>query len=58
MPWQVALKKRVSTFFVNLPIVKQIVDSKFKKGLEMIERELYQDFEKERDPTKSKKLPE
>lgn len=57
VPWKVALKKRISTFFVSLPIVKQIVDSKFKKGLEMIEQELYQDFEKDRDPTKSKKLP-
>ena len=56
--WKDALKKQFSTFVVGLPIIKQIVGRKFQKGLDEIERELYQDFEKQRDPTKSKKLPE
>lgn len=58
IPWKTALKKRISAFVVELPIIKQIVARKFLKGLDEIERELYQDFEKTRDPTKSKKLPE
>jgi glutamate/tyrosine decarboxylase-like PLP-dependent enzyme len=34
--WKAALKKRVSTFVVGLPIIKQIVANKFQKALEMI----------------------
>lgn len=56
--WKDALKKQLSTFVVGLPIIRQVVARKFQKGMDEIEKELYQDFEKQRDPTKSKKLPE
>jgi hypothetical protein len=51
------MKKKVTTFMVSLPGIKHYVARKLEKGLAELEVQLLSDFEKNRDPLKSKKLP-
>ncbi len=52
------MKIQISTFFINLFFVKYFVDKKFSKGLADLEKQLSEDFEKDRDPRKALKLPQ
>jgi hypothetical protein len=42
---------------VSLPIIKQMVRRKFDKGIQEMEVEVEKEFEKLRDPHRSRKLP-
>ncbi len=57
LAWKESMKKNISTFIVNLPGIKQYLARKMEKGLAELEEKMIIEFEKSRDPLKSKKLP-
>ena len=48
---------RAKAFLFSLPFVKQYTQKKFKKEMESLEMTVKKEFEKGRDPLKSKTLP-
>ena len=56
--WKTQLKKTLTRSFLNLPIVNQIVKSKFDKEVATASDSFYKSLEKSRDPSKSNRLPE
>ncbi len=56
--WKTKVRRTVKEWLVTLPVIKQMVQKKFDEGIAEMEVELEKDIEKNRDPHKSRKLPE